>query len=179
MALEADIQIFSEQHLRELNDSIGAVALNYQRIYKKKFPSNALAAGNNWFYIASAEPLSEHYVHLKEGSTMVYPCAIKVAPKKPCITSGFMPLENILEYSKNFFQGEEIALIPVGEARNEDAKKLGKYGQVWEDWYDVVHNGKTIRVFYNTENSRGIDLGKTAEGVHVTYALPIKKPITH
>lgn len=177
MALEADIQIFSEQHLRALNDSIGAAALDYQRRYKKKFPHNVLAAGNNWFYIAAAELLSEHYVHLKDGSTMVYPCAVRVVPKKPYTTSGFLPLENILEYSNHFFQEGKIVLIPVGEARNEDAQKLGKCGQVWEDWYDIAHNGKTIRVFYNTENRRGIDLGKTAEGVHVTYALPTKKPI--
>jgi len=176
MTLDAIIDGWSDEHINAAENMVNGTAIKNKELFKK-MPLDVVVTGDNW-YIVFQLTYQESLDIPKNGDYVITGYFHNIERQGGNISrKGYVPLEQVLKYAEDegLITSDELALIPVTQRTQEDARSLGAISGERDDWYIVQRGDKPIRVFkytpdYETsrDNSLGVDI------IHINREPPIK-----
>ncbi len=159
MIIDLNINDWTLEHDRKVRNIIRTTSVEYTNFYKERFPEDILVVGENWLYIGEVKPLSLDVPDKDYGNgvTLAFSRAINIKPIDVFFMTKYVPLTQIFNDFKKYFEKVESAIFPLSEQRNHEAKQLGLVYQHQDDWYTVQRDDeKLIKVFPLTPEKQTI-----------------------
>lgn len=176
MIPRAHIDEWTLEHDRTVRTLVRTTAARYKELYREDFPSDVMVAGENWFYIAELGYVNGQRTPVA-GDILDWSSAFTITPRQGIGTARYAPLDRILNDFNADLPASEMALFPLTQQRQDEARALDRVCEERDDWYVIQReNGQRIRTFPITPHFETTYLGRTTQGFDAFYTPVSRKP---